>query len=183
MVNVAVFCASSEVPVRYRTLAADLGQALAAAGHTLVWGGQTLSLMGEVASAAQRAGGSTMGFIPHAFTEFGPDNESTSLVITDTLRKRKLFMEENSSAFVVLPGGLGTADEFIEMWAARYAGVNDSPVIVLDPWDFYEPLFAWFAGAVAEGFVQPSTLDLVDRVKSVADVLELLGEVQERTAG
>ena len=140
--KVAVYCASSpNLEQKYLDLAYDLGKAIALAGWDLVWGGGKTSMMGRVAQGARENGAATFGVIPERLisVEFA-DIDSSELHVVSDMRSRKGMIEEISDAFVVLPGGIGTLEEFFEIWVGRYLGFHSKPVVVCDPFDVYTPL-------------------------------------------
>ena len=160
MSAVCVYCASGRVEQRYLDLAAEVGGALARAGHVTVSGGGNISMMGALAEAARAAGGTTIGIIPRALMEREvADLGADELVITETMRERKRMMDERSDAFITLPGGIGTLEELFETWTAGYLGMHDKPVILLDPFDFYAPLRTWLEDLAGQGFVARRSLD------------------------
>jgi len=159
---VCVFCASSEaVDVRYRRVAAELGAAIADRGWALVYGGGSIGLMGEVARATLAGGGHVTGVIPHrlASREIALD-EVTELVRTDTMRERKALMDERSDAFVVLPGGIGTLEELVEIVTLRQLGYHDRPIVVIDVDGFWDPLLEQFARMVTESLASAALHEL-----------------------
>src|SRR3954468_11632731 len=119
MAVVCVFCASSErIPRRYIDLAADVGTEIARRGHSLVTGGGSVSSMGAVARAARAGGARTVGVIPHALLASEvADDDADELLVTDDMRTRKAAMDARADAFIALPGGLGTLEELLEIWA------------------------------------------------------------------
>src|SRR5439155_22688279 len=122
MPAVCVFCASSDrIDRRYLDLAAAVGTELARRGHALVSGGGRVSCMGAVARAARAGGARTVGVIPQALLslEVG-DQDADELVVVDDMRTRKGLMDARSDAFLTLPGGLGTLEELLEVWVARF---------------------------------------------------------------
>lgn len=157
MAAVAVYCSASEriAPVHV-ALAAEVGALLAARGHSLVSGGGSVSMMGAVARAVRAGGGRTYGVIPRQLLdrELG-DRSADELVVTDGMRDRKGLMDAAADAFLVLPGGLGTLEELLEVWSARSLGMHAKPVVVCDPTGVLAPLRAAVGGLVAAGFVQP----------------------------
>lgn len=169
MAAVCVYCASGEgIDERYKELAAELGRALAAAGHSLVSGGSRLSMMGAVARAVRAGGGRTLGVIPRSMTDREiPDDGADELVVVETMRERKRIMDESSDAFIALPGGLGTLEELFEVWTSHYLGMNPKPVIVLDPEGFYAPLWDWLTELAGRGFVRTAALEALVRVDTV----------------
>jgi uncharacterized protein (TIGR00730 family) len=106
-----------------------------------VWGAGKISMMGAVARGARENGSQTFGVIPEKLisVEFA-DEESSELRIVTDMRERKAMMEKLSDAFIILPGGIGTLEEFFEIWVGRYLGFHSKPVIICDPFDVYGPL-------------------------------------------
>ena len=154
-------------------LATASAQAIADRGWTLVSGGGNVSAMGAVAAGARAHGGRTIGVIPKALVHRElADVDADELVVTDTMRERKQVMEDRADAFIVLPGGIGTLEEFFEAWTAGYLGMHDKPVVMLDPFGHYDGLLAWLRGLVDSGYVGPGALD---RLVVVADVEAALG--------
>lgn len=176
MTAVCVYCASStRIDPAYLALAAEVGRALAADGHVLVTGGGSVSMMGEVGRAARAGGAHTVGVIPHHLVTMEvADHDSDELLVVDTMRQRKAGMDERADAFLVLPGGIGTLEEFFEVWTAGTLGMHAKPVVVLDPDGFFAPLWAWLDDLVARGFVRRSALDSVLRVSTVPAALHAL---------
>lgn len=167
--RVCVFCSSSEeVDPRYRLVAAEAGRALAARGWRLVYGGGNLGLMGEVARAALEGGAEVTGIIPErlARREIALD-EVTELVRTETLRERKALMDAGSDAFLVLPGGIGTLEELVEILTLKQLGFHDRAIVVLDPDGYWAPLRAQIARMVDYRLAAPSLLDLWTVVEEV----------------
>jgi uncharacterized protein (TIGR00730 family) len=135
MAVVCVFCASSDlIDVKHVDLARDVGTELARRGHELVSGGGTVSCMGAVSRAARAAGARTVGVIPDALRlREVADLDADEFIVTDDMRTRKAEMDRRADAFLVLPGGLGTLEELLEVWTARSLGMHDKPIVVLDP--------------------------------------------------
>lgn len=140
--KVAVFCSSSlDIEQKYLDLAFDLGRAIGGCGWDLVWGGGKSSLMGAVAKGARENGSQTFGVIPEKLisVEFA-DEAASELHVVHDMRERKAMMENLSDGFIILPGGIGTLEEFFEIWVGRYLGFHNKPIIVCDPFDVYGPL-------------------------------------------
>lgn len=158
MPAIAVYCSASErIDPVHVALAAEVGALIAARGHSLVSGAGSLSMMGAVARATRAGGGRTYGVIPRALLEVEVgDLDSDELVVTDDMRRRKGLMDEAADAFVVLPGGLGTLEELLEVWSARALRLHAKPVVVCDPTGVLGPLRELVDGLVAGGFVQAS---------------------------
>jgi uncharacterized protein (TIGR00730 family) len=173
MTAVCVYCSSStRIAEPYLRLAAEVGAELARRGHVLVTGGGSVSMMGAVGRAARDAGGHTVGIIPHHLVAMEvADHDSDELVVVETMRERKAGMDDRADAFLVLPGGIGTLEEFFEVWTAGSLGLHAKPVVVLDPDGFYDPLWAWLEDLAARAFVRRSALESVLRVRTVPDAL------------
>lgn len=156
---VCVYCASSPRHPELLALAAEVGEAIADRGWTLVSGGGNVSAMGALAAGARAHSGRTVGVIPKALVHREmADVDADELVVTDTMRERKQVMEERSDAFIALPGGIGTLEELFETWTAGYLGMHDKPVVLLDPNGHYDGLWAWLEELVDEGYVHPGAL-------------------------
>lgn len=167
---VCVYCGSSDgIPPHYLELAAKLGNGIAARGWTLVSGGGRNGMMGALASAARAAGGRTVGIIPQSMVEREwADHDSDELLITETMRERKMLLEAHADAFVALPGGLGTCEELFEVWSSGALGLHGKPVVVLDPGGHWSGLLEWVAGLAPAGF---ATSDQMGRI-TVADTID-----------
>lgn len=182
--RVCVFCASSEaVDPRYRTVAAELGTGLAAADWELVYGGGNLGLMGEVARAALAGGARVTGVIPDrlADRELALD-DVTELIRTETLRERKALMDARSDAFVVLPGGIGTLEELVEILTLKQLGYHDRAVVVLDADGYWDPLLEQVRRMVAQRLAAPSLLALWQVVPDVRSALAALASYRPPAA-
>jgi uncharacterized protein (TIGR00730 family) len=171
---VCVYCASSSsIDPSYVELAAAVGTALAARGHTLVSGGGDVSSMGAVARAARAGGARTVGVIPRALLalEVG-DQDADELLVVDDMRTRKGLMDERSDAFLTLAGGIGTLEELFEVWVARTLGMHTKPVVVLDADGLYAPLRAQLDLMVERGFVRPASMDALVWTSTVDEALD-----------
>ncbi|AKS32995.1 TIGR00730 family Rossman fold protein [Mycolicibacterium goodii] len=170
---VCVYCASGPTHPELLELAADVGSSIAARGWTLVSGGGNVSAMGAVARAARAKGGYTVGVIPKALVHRElADVDAAELIVTDTMRERKREMEHRSDAFIALPGGIGTLEEFFEAWTAGYLGMHDKPLILLDPFGHYDGLLTWLRSLVPTGYVSQRAMDSLVVVDNVEAALE-----------
>lgn len=169
---VCVYCASGPTHPELLELAAQVGRAIADRGWTLVSGGGNVSAMGAVADGARQHNGRTIGVIPKALVHRElADVEADELVVTDTMRERKQVMEERADAFIALPGGIGTLEEFFEAWTAGYLGMHDKPIVMLDPFGHYDGLLNWLRGLVDTGYVGERALDRLVLVTDVETAL------------
>ena len=181
MPSVCVFCASSlTIDDRYLDLARQVGEGVAARGWTLVSGGGSISMMGELARSARAAGGHTIGVIPDALVALEvADHESDEFVVTRDMRQRKGVMDERSDAFLALPGGIGTLEELAEVWTARSLNMHHKPVVVLDPWGDYRLLREQVAHWIDVGLVREGA---AAHVHWATDVDKALDEIAESWA-
>ena len=154
---VSVYCGSNPgTDPAYAEAAASRGTALAQRGIDLVYGGGHVGLMGVAADAALAAGGQVHGVITRALQEHEVEHVGlTSLTIVETMHERKFAMADRADAFVMLPGGFGTLDEFFEVVTWTQLGVHATPCGVLDVRGFFDPLLAFLDHATAEQFIRP----------------------------
>lgn len=154
------------------TLGFNLGAAIAERGHELVWGGGAISVMGEVAKGARSLGGRTIGVIPERLmnVEF-IDHDSTELHVVTDMRARKGMIEELSDCFIALPGGIGTLEEFFEIWVGRYLGFHSKPIAVLDPNNVYASLRVALDDLTSQNFMKPGQHELVAWCNSIDDAI------------
>ena len=182
--NISVFCgASSPKNEEYAAAARELGRRIAEGGHTLLYGGSNLGLMGAMSGAALQEGGRVVGVIPTFFSDDIIHSQPVSeLVRVRTLAERKEYLIAHSDAFVALPGGIGTLDEVLEVMVANQlglvrdrSGANQSqgkPMILLNLGGYYNPFLAQLDAMRAEGLLR-STAGLVS-VDSVEDIFSFL---------
>ncbi|BBX15348.1 TIGR00730 family Rossman fold protein [Mycolicibacterium duvalii] len=169
---VCVYCASGPTHPELIELANRVGEAIAQRGWTLVSGGGNVSAMGAVAGAARSRGGYTVGVIPKALIHREvADTDADELVVTDTMRERKQVMEERADAFLALPGGIGTLEEFFEAWTASYLGMHNKPIVMLDTVGHYDGLLAWLRGLVGTGYVSADAMGMLTVVDTVEAAL------------
>ena len=179
--RVCVFCgASSGNSPKYLQIAQDLGQALAKADLGLVFGAGGVGIMGAVSDAALAAGGEAIGVIPQSLRdrEYARD-DLPDLRIVSTMHERKALMHQLSAGFVVLPGGLGTLEEFFEVLTWAQLGLHRKPIVVLDIDGYYRPLVELLDHAESSGFMRSADRDLVTVVESTSEVLSTLNRAWE----
>jgi uncharacterized protein (TIGR00730 family) len=176
MTTVCVFCGSSPgTDAAFTTAAKQLGQGLAARGATLVYGGASVGLMGIVADAVLAGGGKATGVITEALAGHEIAHATLNdLIVVTTMHERKARMSELSDTFVMLPGGFGTYEEFMESVTWAQLGIHEKRCAVLNVDGFFDQLLAFLAHAVESGFIKPRQLD---RVLVFDDVGALLDAV------
>ncbi len=144
--RICVFCSSSDAvdPV-YRAAAEGLGALIGGEGHTLVFGGGRVGLMGSVARAVHAAGGRVIGVLPVFMNRPGvPYEACDELEITQTMSERKARMMALAEAFVALPGGFGTLEEISEVITQKQFDFVKAPLVAVNANGFYDPLAALF---------------------------------------
>jgi uncharacterized protein (TIGR00730 family) len=173
--SVCVFCGSSnEADPAFLRAAASLGGALAEAGLKLVYGGGGVGLMGACARAAQEAGGRVLGIIPDFLVGREHALESIEHVVVGNMHERKMLMFERSDAFVVLPGGVGTLEEVVELLSWRRLGLHAKPVVFYNPGGFWKPLFDLFQHTVDARLTPPDFMQAWTAVERIEDVVPTL---------
>ena len=176
MKRVCVYCGSANgaLPV-YRAAAEKLGRLLAESHIGLVYGGGRVGLMGILADAALKAGGEVTGIIPGHLhkREIGHEG-ATRLVVVGSMHERKQKMFELADAFAILPGGLGTVEEAMEIITWRQLGLHDKPVFLIDVANYWAPLAALFDHVIAQGFARNETRALFRLLPRVEDFLPAL---------
>jgi uncharacterized protein (TIGR00730 family) len=155
--HIAVFLGSSLGPTDHQRATAELGRALAEAGHGIVYGGAHVGLMGLLADAARAAGGEVVGVLPQNLVEREVAHQGLSrLELVGTMHERKARMAELADAFVALPGGTGTLDELIEIITWAQLGLHAKPVALFDVDGFWAPFLALLDHMVTNGYAPPS---------------------------
>jgi uncharacterized protein (TIGR00730 family) len=170
---VCVYCASGPQHPELLAVAAELGEAIAERGWTLVWGGGRVSAMGAVASAARARRGRTVGVIPRILMRREiADADADELIVSETMHERKQLMEDRANAFIVLPGGVGTLDELLDAWTTAYLGLHGKPIVLLDPFGHYEGLWIWLCGLLDSGYITQPAMEKLVLVDKVSAALE-----------
>jgi uncharacterized protein (TIGR00730 family) len=161
--SVAVYCGSNfGTDPAYELAAVSLGRTLAERGIRLVFGGGEVGLMGAVCGAVLEHGGDAHGVITEALrAKEIAGGGLTSLRVVKTMHERKAAMADAADAFIMLPGGYGTFDEFFEVLSWTQLGIHAKPCGILDVAGFFDPVRALLDGAVTAGFVHPAHRDMV----------------------
>jgi uncharacterized protein (TIGR00730 family) len=176
MRSVCVFCGSNPgAKTLYREIASLLGREVALRGLRLIYGGGNVGLMGALADAALEVGGEVVGIIPWSLLDKEIAHRGVSeLIVVGTMHDRKARMAGMSDAFVAMPGGFGTFEEFCEVLTLTQLGVHAKPCGVLNVEGFYDPLLSLFDRAVADRFLRPEHRALVLTAESASGVLDRL---------
>jgi uncharacterized protein (TIGR00730 family) len=174
--SVCVYCGSrSGALPAYADVARQVGKWIAKHNGQLVYGGGNNGLMGLVAQATAEAGGRVVGIIPKALqTKENTRTACTELHVVDTMHERKQMMAERADVFLALPGGIGTFEEFFEVWTWRQLGYHDKPIGLLNTAGYYDGLLQFAQRSVQAGFLSDWQMDLI---RSNDDPIELIKEL------
>jgi len=173
--SICVFCGSSEAAdPAFLEAARAMGEALATAGLRLVYGGGGVGLMGACARAAHQAGGRVLGIIPDFLVGRERALETVEHVVVTNMHQRKMMMFERSDGFVILPGGIGTLEEVVELLSWRRLELHAKPVVFYNPRDFWRPLFDLFQMTVDENLTPPEFMESWRSVAQVAEIIPAL---------
>ena len=179
--SACVFCGSSDdADPEFLAAAGATGKALADAGIKLVYGGGGVGLMGAVARAAHEAGGEVLGIIPTFLVGAERALETVEHIIVDNMHERKMLMFQRSDSFVILPGGIGTLEEVVELLSWRRLDLHAKPVVFYNPRGFWDPLYKLFQHTVDERLTPPEFMDAWVSVDTVDGIVPaLLGQGRE----
>jgi uncharacterized protein (TIGR00730 family) len=178
MKRICIFCASSPGNrPEYAAAAEEMATELVNRKIGLVYGGSKVGLMGVLADAVLGAGGEAVGVIPKNLMEREVGHAGLSkLHVVQSMHERKALMADLSDAFIALPGGFGTLEEFCEVVTWSQLGLHAKPCGILNVLEYYSPLLAMFDHAVEERFLKPENRALVLARASPAELLRALEE-------
>ena len=179
--NVCVYGASSnEIDKKYIVATEALGEALALAGHGMVYGAGGCGLMGAAARGMTRHGGHIVGVVPEFLNVDGIlYDKCDEMVYTETMRQRKQIMEERSDAFIVTPGGIGTYEEFLEIYTLKQLGRHQKPIILYNIDGFFDGLYSILKGLAEDGFMRAACLDLLTFAATPDEVLAQINVISQ----
>ncbi len=181
---VCVFCASAPgASPDYLNAAQSLGRLIAERGYGLLYGGATVGAMGAVADGALAAAGAVVGVIPDVIKEREIEHRGlTELHVVRTMHERKALLASRADAFVALPGGYGTMDEFIEMVTWAQLRIHAKPCVLVNLRGFYDGLLRFLGHAVSEGFIVPENRGLVQVAPTPEAALALVEQTWRERA-
>ena len=174
--SICVFCASSQsVDDSFKDAALELGREIGRRGIDLVYGGASIGLMGCVARGVHQENGKVIGVLPEFFKEKDIEySEADELIVTQDMRERKAVMDKRSDAFIVLPGGVGTLEEAMEILSMHQLRLTDKPLVFINTQGFYEGLRITFEEMVDLKFAKPNIMDMYKMVPDSQSALEYL---------
>ncbi|MDO9031168.1 MULTISPECIES: TIGR00730 family Rossman fold protein [Hydrogenophaga] len=161
--SLCVYCGSRPgSQPEFTEAARAVGEWIGRHGGQLVYGGGCNGLMGTVARATLDAGGRVVGVIPKALVDKEWANHAcTELHVVETMHDRKRLMAEHADAFLALPGGIGTFEEFFEVWTWRQLGYHEKPVGLLNVAGYYDGLMQFLHSTVEQQFMGTWQMDLI----------------------
>ncbi len=183
LLSVCLFCGSSAGarPV-YVQAASDFGSILASEGVRLVYGGGGIGLMGAGAKAAHAAGGEVLGVMPNFLRRHEVLYDEVETKVVANMHDRKRIMFENSDAFAIFPGGIGTLEEVVELMSWRRLDLHRKPIVFLDLHGFWQPFFTLMAFMVEQKFTPAWMPDTWGAVGTVAEVLPMIRTMRAEAA-
>jgi uncharacterized protein (TIGR00730 family) len=176
--SVAVFCGSSNAAdPAFLQAAADFGRILAGEGVRMVYGGGGIGLMGAAAKAAHAAGGDVLGVMPDFLRRREVIYDEVETIVVRSMHERKTLMYDAADAFAILPGGIGTLEELVELISWRRLELHHKPIVFLNMQGFWEPFFALIRHTVRQKVTPawlPNAWDAVERVEDLLPALRRL---------
>jgi len=165
----------------YKTIATDLGEIMAKNKVKLVFGGGGIGLMGVLADALMASGGESIGIIPKFLRKKGLHHDNvTDLIVVDSMHERKRAMFHHGDAFCVLPGGLGTMEELLEIVTWRQLHIHHKPIILLNVASYFDPLLSFWDTIINQGFALTEHRQLVTVVGTSQEVIpQILAELEQ----
>jgi uncharacterized protein (TIGR00730 family) len=182
--RIGVFCGSSVgVNPKYLAEAKSLGQQMARSGWGLVYGGTSVGLMGATADAVLVGGAEVIGVLPNALQDREIAHRGlTTLHLVGSMHERKALMASLSDAFIALPGGYGTLDEFFEIVTWAQLNIHSSPCVLINTDGYYDFLLRFLDHAAKEEFVRPANLRLVQVARDAAEALQLIEQQRDKAS-
>lgn len=174
--NICIYGASSdEISDGYIEVVEEFGSKLAKRGHTLVFGAGGQGLMGASARGAAKENGKIIGVAPSFLNVDGRlFKDCTEFISTETMRERKQIMEDRSDAFIMVPGGIGTFEEFFEILTLKQLGRHGKAIVVYNIENYYNPLLKMLQDGVTKGFMNQATNEIYEVMTDADEILDYL---------
>lgn len=176
MQNICVYCAAStKIKQSYFDETSKLGQLLAESNLSVIYGGGSSGLMGQLANSALSAGGSVIGVIPQFMCDVEWNhNGLTELILVDTMHERKARMAKMADAVVALPGGCGTLEELMEIITWKQLGIFTKPIVIVNMEGYFDPLIDMLEKALDEQFMREEHRNMWSVVNTSDQVLDAI---------
>lgn len=183
--NICVYgAASNEIDKSYIKAGERLGELIAKRNHSLIFGGGASGLMGAVVRGCSKANGKSVSIAPNFFNVDGIlYDKCTEYIYTDTMRERKMLMEQHADAFVMTPGGIGTFEEFFEILTLRSLDRHKKPIAVLNTNGYFDNLIEFLRFGVKENFLRQENLELYfvsDNEDEILSYLENYNDTEDK---
>ncbi len=160
--KICVYCASSEnIDKSFIKSGEEFGKVLAEKGHTLIFGAGKYGIMGAVARGVKEKKGNIVGVVPYFFDELDVIFDDCELIRTETMRERKQIMEDSSDAFVMMPGGIGTFEEFFEILTLKQLRRHKKPIAIYNVNNYYDNLLKMMETGIEKGFMSDKCRELM----------------------
>ena len=173
--NITVFCGSADdCPAAYLDAAEELGRLIARQGRTLVYGSGMVGLMGRVAKGAIEEGGFVVGINVECYRDYPPYPGTGELLMAKTISERKNLLMERGDAYIALPGGVGTLDELMEVWAVAQAGLMDKPMALLNVNHYYDGLLTQLERAYQDKLLKEKDYKMLLSAETPAELLRMV---------
>jgi len=177
MTSICVFCgASPGRDPKHMALASAVGKALADGEHRLVYGGGGLGLMGAVARSTHKEGGKVLGIMPEFLTDVEKTLTDVEHILVPDMHARKIMMYDESEAFIVLPGGIGTLEETIEILSWMRLNLHEKPLVFLDDTGYWDPIIRGLHHTIEEGFAPESFAKDIHSASTAHEALALIAD-------
>ncbi|WP_120496263.1 TIGR00730 family Rossman fold protein [Kiloniella sp. EL199] len=179
--SICIYCGSSNaVSEKHLASANQLGKLAAENNIEVIYGGGRVGSMGQVADGALAHNGKVTGIIPEYLDKFEVGHkEVNELIVVDSMHTRKMAMFERSDAFCILPGGLGTLDEFFEIATWKQLGMHDKPIIIINLENFWTPLLELINHQISAGYLRQNPDDIYSIVNNIDDVFTRIQSMPE----
>lgn len=167
--------ASDNIDSIYITETERLGEEIAQHHHRLIYGGGASGLMGACARGAAKKGGMIIGVVPGFMNEMEPINpDCTEIIHTETMGERKQVMEDNADAFIIVPGGIGTFDEFFQILTLTELKRKSAPIVLFNINGFYNDLISFINFGIEKGFIREGVRDLFHVSNTAPETLDII---------
>ena len=174
--------ASPTIDNEYIKQVEHLGREMVKRGHSLVFGGGANGLMGAAARGVRDEKGYIIGVIPSFFEDENIEEVCdfcSEFIETETMRERKQIMDDNADAFIITPGGIGTYEEFFEIFTLKQLGQLNEPIIIYNLNGYYDGMLSMMQHTVDENFMRDASLELVTVVTTQQEVIDELAKPEE----
>lgn len=175
--------ASPTIDDIYKEKVEHLGRIMVQRGHSLVFGGGGKGLMGAVADGVHSAGGHIIGVIPQFFLDEKIEalcEFCDEMILTETMRERKQIMEDNADAFIIVPGGIGTYEEFFEILTLKQLCRHNKPIVMYNIEGYYNEIDIAMKEAMKKSFIKDNCIELYDITDDLDKLFECIENPQQK---